>query len=61
MRRPAHILIALVLLCARCLLAGGQHRHPEEMPFTFGRPGMSDQTIDDILAFLATLTDGYQP
>jgi cytochrome c peroxidase len=28
---------------------------------TFGRLGLTDQEIDDIVAFLATLTDGYQP
>jgi cytochrome c1 len=30
------------------------------MPGTLGRLGLSDQEIDDIVAFLQTLTDGYQ-
>jgi cytochrome c peroxidase len=37
------------------------HRHPTEMPGTLGRLGLTDQEIDDIVAFLHTLTDGYQP
>lgn len=37
------------------------HRHPKPMPGTLGRIGLSDQQIDDIVAFLETLTDGYTP
>lgn len=37
------------------------HRHPMAMPGTLGRLGLTDQEIDDIVAFLHTLTDGYQP
>jgi len=37
------------------------HRHPMAMPGTLGRLGLTDQEIDDIVAFLMTLTDGYQP
>jgi cytochrome c peroxidase len=37
------------------------HRHPMAMPGTLGRLGLTDQEIDDIVAFLSTLTDGYQP
>lgn len=37
------------------------HRHPMAMPGTLGRLGLNDQEIDDIVAFLETLTDGYQP
>ena len=37
------------------------HRHPMVMPGTLGRLGLNDQEIDDIVAFLQTLTDGYQP
>jgi cytochrome c peroxidase len=37
------------------------HRHPMPMPGTLGRLGLTDQQIDDIVAFLNTLTDGYQP
>ncbi|MEW6441687.1 MAG: cytochrome c peroxidase [bacterium] len=36
------------------------HRHPMAMPGTLGRLGLTDQEIDDIVAFLMTLTDGYQ-
>jgi cytochrome c peroxidase len=36
------------------------HRHNPPMPGTFGRLGLTDQEIDDIVAFLHTLTDGYQ-
>jgi cytochrome c peroxidase len=37
------------------------HRHPMVMPGTLGRLGLNDQEIDDIVSFLQTLTDGYQP
>ncbi|MDX9786294.1 MAG: cytochrome c peroxidase [Desulfobacterales bacterium] len=37
------------------------HRHPMAMPGTLGRLGLNEQEIDDIVAFLHTLTDGYQP
>jgi cytochrome c peroxidase len=37
------------------------HRHPMAMPGTLGRLGLNDQEIDDLVAFLQTLTDGYQP
>jgi cytochrome c peroxidase len=37
------------------------HRHPMAMPGTLGRLGLNDQEIDDIVAFLNTLTDGYLP
>jgi cytochrome c peroxidase len=37
------------------------HRHPMAMPGTLGRLGLNDQQIDDIVAFLNTLTDGYVP
>lgn len=37
------------------------HRHPMAMPGTLGRLGLTDQEIDDIVAFLETLTDGYVP
>jgi cytochrome c peroxidase len=37
------------------------HRHPMAMPGTLGRLGLTDQEIDDIVAFLNTLTDGYVP
>jgi cytochrome c peroxidase len=37
------------------------HRHPMAMPGTLGRLGLNDQQIDDIVAFLHTLTDGYVP
>lgn len=36
------------------------HRHPMAMPGTLGRLGLNEQEIDDIVAFLMTLTDGYQ-
>jgi cytochrome c peroxidase len=35
------------------------HRHMPPMPGTFGRLGLTDGEIDDIVAFLMTLTDGY--
>ena len=35
------------------------HRHPMAMPGTLGRLGLTDGDIDDIVAFLMTLTDGY--
>jgi cytochrome c peroxidase len=37
------------------------HRHMPPMMGTFGQLGLTDQEIDDIVAFLQTLTDGYQP
>jgi cytochrome c peroxidase len=37
------------------------HRHPMSMTGTLGRLGLIDQEIDDIVAFLNTLTDGYVP
>ena len=37
------------------------HRHPISMPGTLGRLGLYDQEIDDIVAFLFTLTDGFIP
>jgi cytochrome c peroxidase len=37
------------------------HRHMPPMPGTFGQLGLTDQEVDDIVAFLQTLTDGYQP
>lgn len=39
------------------------HRHHGNPPppGTFGRLGLSDQEIDDIVAFLGSLTDGYAP
>jgi cytochrome c peroxidase len=37
------------------------HRHMPPMPRTFGQLGLTDQQVDDIVAFLHTLTDGYQP
>jgi cytochrome c peroxidase len=37
------------------------HRHMPPMDGTFGRLGLTDQEIEDIIAFLQTLTDGYQP
>ncbi|MBI2907998.1 MAG: c-type cytochrome [Chloroflexi bacterium] len=42
-------------------VAENVHRHPMVMPGTLGRLGLTDQEIDDIVAFLQTLTDGYQP
>jgi cytochrome c peroxidase len=35
------------------------HRHMPPMDGTFGRLGLTDQEIEDIIAFLRTLTDGY--
>jgi len=35
------------------------HRHMPPMPGTFGRLGLTDDEIDDIVAFLMALTDGY--
>ncbi len=35
------------------------HRHLPPMQGTFGQLGLSDREIDDIVAFLQTLTDGY--
>jgi cytochrome c peroxidase len=37
------------------------HRHMHPMPGTFGRLGLTDQEVDDIVAFLGTLTDGFKP
>ena len=37
------------------------HRHMPPMPRTFGQLGLTDQEVDDIVAFLETLTDGYKP
>ena len=37
------------------------HRHPMMMPNTLGRLGLTDAEIDDLVAFLFTLTDGNQP
>jgi cytochrome c peroxidase len=37
------------------------HRHNPPEPRTFGQLGLTDQEVDDIVAFLNTLTDGYQP
>lgn len=37
------------------------HRHMPPMPRTFGQLGLTDQQIDDIVAFLQTLTDGFEP
>jgi cytochrome c peroxidase len=36
------------------------HRHMPPMPGTFGQLGLTNQEIDDIVAFLETLTDGYK-
>jgi cytochrome c peroxidase len=36
------------------------HRHRHAMENTFGRLGLTDHEIDDIVDFLGTLTDGYQ-
>ena len=35
------------------------HRHMPPMAGTFGRLGLTDSEVDDIVAFLQTLTDGY--
>jgi cytochrome c peroxidase len=35
------------------------HRHMPPMPGTFGQIGLTTQQVDDIVAFLQTLTDGY--
>jgi cytochrome c peroxidase len=40
---------------------GSQPRHMPIAEGTFGRLGLTDQEIDDIVALLTTLTDGYQP
>jgi cytochrome c peroxidase len=45
-------------------VAENVHRHPmvvPGMPGTLGRLGLTDAEIDDLVAFLNTLTDGYQP
>jgi cytochrome c peroxidase len=41
-------------------VAENVHRHMPPMAGTFGRLGLADQEVDDIVAFLQTLTDGYQ-
>lgn len=35
------------------------HRHMPPVDGTFGRLGLTDQEIEDIIAFMRTLTDGY--
>jgi cytochrome c peroxidase len=35
------------------------HRHMPPMEGTFGRLGLTSEEMDDIIAFLMTLTDGY--
>ena len=37
------------------------HRHMPPMPRTFGQLGLTDQQVNDIVALLQTLTDGYVP
>lgn len=37
------------------------HRHLHPMPGTFGRLGLTNQEVDDIVEFLKALTDGHQP
>jgi cytochrome c peroxidase len=37
------------------------HRHMPPMPGTFGQLGLTDEEVDNIVAFMQTLTDGYQP
>jgi cytochrome c peroxidase len=37
------------------------HRHMPMEPGFFGMLGLTDQQVDDIVAFLGTLTDGYVP
>lgn len=37
------------------------HKHMPPMPGTFGQLGLTDQQVDDIVAFLHTLSDGYTP
>jgi cytochrome c peroxidase len=41
--------------------AHGGHRPMAVEEGTFGRLGLTDQDVDDIVAFLETLTDGYRP
>jgi len=36
------------------------HRHMPMVPGFFGMLGLTDQEVDDIVAFLGTLTDGYR-
>ena len=36
------------------------HRHMPPVPGFFGQFGLTDQEIGDVIAFLMTLTDGYQ-
>ncbi len=40
-------------------VAENVHRHMPPMPRTFGQLGLTDSQVDDIVAFLLTLTDGY--
>ncbi len=42
-------------------VAQNVHRHMPPEPGTFGELGLSDVQIDNIVAFLQTLTDGYKP
>ena len=37
------------------------HRHMPPMPGTFGQFGLTDEEVDDIVTFLHTLTDGFEP
>jgi hypothetical protein len=37
------------------------HRHMPPMPGTFVQLGLTDYEAENIVAFLQTLTDGYQP
>ena len=46
-------------ISARHNVHGHQHMAVDEG--TFGRLGLTDQEVDDIVAFLGTLTDGYTP
>ncbi|MCL5269324.1 MAG: c-type cytochrome [bacterium] len=41
-------------------VAANVHRHMPPMPGTFGQLGLTNQQEEDIVAFLHTLTDGYQ-
>ena len=38
---------------------GGMHGHMRGMGGVMGRLGLTHQEIDDIVAFLQTLSDGY--
>jgi cytochrome c peroxidase len=42
-------------------VAENVHRHMPPMPGFFGQLGLTDQEVDDIVAFLETLTDGHVP